>query len=89
MEKVKKFFKMNWIKMIVAVVVVALAIGCYYGVKAINKRTLEKKLEDIDWLRGNIELIKDKSMGKDIYKVYKNEKISIFNLKYQSSINTI
>lgn len=87
MEKVKKFFVKNWIKIVVVVVIVALAVGGYYGVKAINKRVIEKKLEDIDWLRGNIELVKDKSMGDDIYKVYKNEKISIFNLKYQKIVN--
>ena len=87
MKKVKKFLVKNWIKILVVILVVALAIGGYYGVKAINKRFLDKKLEDIDWIRGNVELINDKSMGKDIYKVYKNENISIFNLKYQEVIN--
>lgn len=87
MKKVKTFFVKNWIKILVIILIIAVAIGGYYGVRAINKRVIEKKLEDIDWIRGNVELIKDKSLGKDIYKVYKNDKISIFNLKYQEVVN--
>ena len=86
MKKVKDFLMQNYKRIIGIILVIAVAFGGYFGVKAINERLLEKKVEDIDWLRGNIELVKDSSMGKNIYKIYKNDNISIFNLKYQQIV---
>ena len=51
-----------------------------------NKKELAKGTKDIDWISENVELVKDKSLGKNIYKVYKNSDISIYNLKYQKVI---
>ena len=45
-----------------------------------NKKELAKGTKDIDWISENVELVKDKSLGKNIYKVYKNSDISIFDL---------
>ncbi len=53
-----------------------------------NKKDLAQTLKEDDWLSNNIELIKDKSLGNNIYKVYKNNDISIYNLKYQKVITT-
>lgn len=53
----------------------------------INKEELTNDTKDNDWISKNVELIKDKSLGKNIYKVYKNSDISIFNLKYQKIIS--
>lgn len=51
-----------------------------------NKKQLETGSKNNDWLNENVEIVKDSSLGKNIYKIYKNNDISIFNLKYQKVI---
>ena len=53
----------------------------------LNKKELETNKKSNDWISENVQLIKDKSLGKNIYKVYKNRDISIYNLKYQDVIS--
>ncbi len=72
-------------KIIVIIIsIVVLILITYFSY--LNKKELARDIKDNDWMSENIELIKDKSMGSKVYKIYKNSDISIFNLKYQKVV---
>ena len=40
----------------------------------LDKKILEDNKKDIDWIRKNVNIVEDKSLGKNIYKIQKDEK---------------
>ncbi len=52
----------------------------------ISKNYVQSNLNNKDWLRRNVTIIKDKSLGNNIYSVTKNKNISIYNLEYQQTV---
>ncbi len=42
---------------------------------------------DFHWYYKNIELVQDKTLGKNIYKIYKSTEISNYNLNYHQAIS--
>lgn len=57
------------------------------GYNKLKDKILIKNLEDINWIRKNVNISLSKTLGNDIYEVEKNENISIFNMLYQSVID--
>ena len=53
----------------------------------LSKKLTDKNLDNINWLRKNVSVLKDSYLGEDIYSVNKNKNISIYNLKYQKVVN--
>lgn len=82
----KKYFNEHYKEFLSFSVVIALLVVGYFSIKAINARMLEKHLKDIDWLRGNISLIENEELGKDIYSIKRNEHISIYSLEYRNIV---
>ncbi len=72
-------------KIIVIIISIIIVILLGY-ISTVNKKELENNTKEDNWISKNITLVKDKSLGKNIYKVYKNSDISIFNLKYQEAV---
>lgn len=79
--------KSKWKVILIGVVSIVVLIFLFFLVRFVNQRLLEKHLDDIDWLRGNISLVEATDIGKDIYRIEKNKHISIYNMKYQSIVN--
>ena len=52
----------------------------------ISKNYVQSNLNNKDWLRRNVTIIKDKSLGNNIYSVTKNKNISIYKLEYQQTV---
>lgn len=74
-ERLMKLLKM----IVVILLVVGVAFGIYKGVCYVRQSVLENNLKNINWVRKNVSIDKDDSFGKDIYKLVKNENISIYN----------
>ena len=53
----------------------------------LDKKILKDNVKDIDWIRKNVNIIKDNSLGKNIYRVKKDDNISIYNLKFQQVVD--
>ncbi len=53
----------------------------------LDKKILEDNKKDIDWIRKNVNIVEDKSLGKNIYKIQKDDNISIYNLKFQQVVD--
>ena len=78
---------MKWSRPIGIVLAVVLAfILVYKGSNMLMDRIMEKNLEDIDWIRGNVSLDLDSTLGSNIYSVTREEHISIYNMKYQQVV---
>lgn len=78
MQKKTKIFLVISIITIITIISVTL----YY----LHQKILTKNLNNSEWIENNVAILKDESLGKNIYKVYKNKNISIYNLKYQKII---
>ena len=53
----------------------------------LDKKILKDNVKDIDWIRKNVNIVKDNSLGKNIYRVKKDDNISIYNLKFQQVVD--
>ena len=83
MKKIGQFFKTNWKKLLVLIVVIAVIAGIVYlGFRAYDKYK-DNLLNDPSWLSQNISLEKN---SEGVYEVKKDEKISIFTINYQDVI---
>jgi len=58
-----------------------------FGYNKLKNLMLNKNLEDISWIRKNVNISLSETLGDNIYEVEKNENISIFNMLYQSVID--
>lgn len=71
----------------ICLLVIVIACLIFVISRVLFNRWIDKKVEDIDWVRGNVNIILDSSMGENIYSVDKNKYISIYNMKYQQVIS--
>lgn len=71
--KEKKIFKI-----VGCIMVIILLVLLIIGVRKIYLKDLEEKLVDIDWLRDNVSIEKNKTLGNNIYYVNKNDAIDIY-----------
>lgn len=76
------------LKKIIAIILILIAVVLLgMSILFINKKIAEDNLNNISWLRKNVSLKVNKSLGDDIYSISKNKYISIYNLKYQQVVN--
>ena len=95
MKKKKKLNhgKRDWglVKKIGLVVLFLLVIsGLSYGavvfIRGLNEKIVESQLNDEDWLSSNVRLVKNGSLGKNIYSVSKPDAVEVFDMVYQDVI---
>lgn len=95
MKKRKKLNhgKRDWglVKKIGLVVLFLLVIsGLSYGavvfIRGLNEKIVESQLNDEDWLSSNVRLVKNGSLGKNIYSVSKPDAVEVFDMVYQDVI---
>lgn len=82
-EKINKLMKTCGIILISILLLVVIVVLW----NLVMDRIIENNLKDIDWIRGNVEFSIDESVGDGVYVVEKNEKISVFNMKYQQVVD--
>ena len=97
MKKKKKLNhgKRDWglVKKIGLVVLFLLVIsGLSYGavvfIRGLNEKIVESQLNDEDWLSSNVRLVKNGSLGKNIYSVSKPDAVEVFDMVYQDACAT-
>ena len=95
MKKRKKLNhgKRDWglVKKIGLVVLFLLVIsGLSYGavvfIRGLNEKIIESQLNDEDWLSSNVRIVKNGSLGKNIYSVSKPDAVEVFDMVYQDVI---
>lgn len=82
-KKVNKSIKF----IVILVVVILCGVAIVFGYKNIKENELSKNLENIDWIRDNVNISLSETLGEDIYAVEKDKNISIFSDLYQSVID--
>ena len=83
MQKIKVFFKKNWKKFLLAVIIIAIIVVIIYlSFRAYNKYR-ENLLTDPLYIRENVSFVLN---DEGVYEVKKDEDISIFSEDYQNII---
>ncbi len=74
-------------KIILSITIIMIICIISYFTYSYYQSKLTKNLKNSSWMSDNIAIVKDASLGPNIYKVYKNKNISIYNLNYQKTIS--
>lgn len=67
-------------------VVGGLSYGAVVVVRNLNEKIVQSQLNDEVWLDDNVKIMKDSSLGKNIYSVSKPDEVEIFDMVYQEVI---
>lgn len=82
----KKFKKIIGILMIIIVLFLGVYI-IYKIYEDVQKEKLKQNLNDISWIRKNVDVINSGNYGNNVYSIDYNENINIYNLLYQRVIS--
>ena len=63
-----------------------LSYGAVVFIRGLNEKIVESQLNDEDWLADNVEVVKNGSLGKNIYSVSKPDTVEVFDMVYQEVI---
>ena len=74
-------------KILIGILLILIIVLLGISILFINKKIAEDNLNNISWLRKNVSLKIDRSLGDEIYSISKNKYISIYNLKYQQVVS--
>ena len=53
----------------------------------LDKKIMSENLKSIDWIRQNVSIEMDKTLGDNIYKVFKDKNISIYDMNFQTVVD--
>ena len=67
-------------------VISGLSYGAVVFIRGLNEKIVESQLNDEDWLADNVEVVKNGSLGKNIYSVSKPDTVEVFDMVYQEVI---
>ena len=67
-------------------VISGLSYGAVVFIRGLNEKIVESQLNDEDWLSSNVRLVKNGSLGKNIYSVSKPDAVEVFDMVYQDVI---
>ena len=67
-------------------VISGLSYGAVVFIRGLNEKIVESQLNDEDWLSSNVRLVKNGSLGKNIYSVSKPVAVEVFDMVYQDVI---
>lgn len=67
-------------------VISGLSYGAVVFIRGLNEKIVESQLNDEDWLSSNVRLVKNGSLGKNIYSVSKPDAVEVFDMVYQEVI---
>ncbi len=79
--------KNNYKKILLGFLIIIIAFVLVETLDILNKQKLKANLKNESWLRNNVAITKDESLGDNIYKVIKNENITIYNVKFQKIVD--
>ena len=67
-------------------VISGLSYGAVVFIRGLNEKIVESQLNDEDWLADNVKVVKNGSLGKNIYSVSKPDTVEVFDMVYQEVI---
>lgn len=82
----KELFIKNQEKIMTVVKVLVLVIVLGVSVFFLNQKLQKINMSNINYIRRHVNIIEDKTLGNNIYKVSKNKNISIYNMKFQKVV---
>lgn len=78
MKKKKEIGILGVISLVIVLIIVTLIL---------YKKMMRENVKDINWIRQNVSIKKDKTLGENIYKVFKNKNISIYDMNFQTVVD--
>ncbi len=84
----KQLIKRAVLIIVIIVVICGLSYGAFLLISDINEKIEKGEYNDLTWLKNNIEITKDKTIGNDIYSVTKSSNIDIYNVTYQEAVQS-